>query len=147
MAIAGRRITWLDRPALRLFDRIAWRYLKLQQIRYCTDDVFQVRRAVAGKVVCTCWSTSICNSFEYHFSSTLSCACHVRPPPLAAHNTSVVCALRWHSGDCLGNTTRRYANPGYRVQTRNVSIVFSSDQTGTDPHFTGFAKGMSSTCI
>jgi len=29
----------------------------------------------------------------------------------------------------------------YRVQTRNVSIVFSSDQTGTDPHFTALAKG------
>jgi len=29
----------------------------------------------------------------------------------------------------------------YRVQARNVSIVFSSDQTGTDPHFTAFAKG------
>ena len=29
----------------------------------------------------------------------------------------------------------------YRVQTRNVSIVFSSDQTGTNPRFTDFAKG------
>ena len=29
----------------------------------------------------------------------------------------------------------------YRVQTRNASIVFSSDQTGTDPRFTAFAKG------
>ena len=29
----------------------------------------------------------------------------------------------------------------YRVQTRNVSIVFSSDQTGTDPNFVKFAKG------
>ena len=29
----------------------------------------------------------------------------------------------------------------YRVQTGNVSIVFSSDQTGTDPRFTVFAKG------
>ena len=29
----------------------------------------------------------------------------------------------------------------YRVQTHNVSIVFSSDQTGTDSRFTEFAKG------
>jgi ribonuclease BN (tRNA processing enzyme) len=29
----------------------------------------------------------------------------------------------------------------YRVQTRDVSIVFSSDQTGTDPRFIEFAKG------
>lgn len=29
----------------------------------------------------------------------------------------------------------------YRVQTRGVSIVFSSDQTGTDPEFAKFAKG------
>jgi ribonuclease BN (tRNA processing enzyme) len=29
----------------------------------------------------------------------------------------------------------------YRVQTRNVSVVFSSDQNGTDPKFVEFAKG------
>ena len=29
----------------------------------------------------------------------------------------------------------------YRVQTRDVSIVFSSDQTGTNPEFIKFAKG------
>ena len=29
----------------------------------------------------------------------------------------------------------------YRVRTQNVSIVFSSDQTGTDPRFVDFAKG------
>ena len=29
----------------------------------------------------------------------------------------------------------------YRVKVRNVSIVFSSDQTGTDPRFIHFAKG------
>jgi ribonuclease BN (tRNA processing enzyme) len=29
----------------------------------------------------------------------------------------------------------------YRVQTRNVSVVFSSDQTGTNPEFIKFAKG------
>jgi ribonuclease BN (tRNA processing enzyme) len=29
----------------------------------------------------------------------------------------------------------------YRVQTRDVSIVFSSDQNGTDPNFVKFAKG------
>ena len=29
----------------------------------------------------------------------------------------------------------------YRVQTRNVSVVFSSDQTGTNPRFVEFAKG------
>jgi ribonuclease BN (tRNA processing enzyme) len=29
----------------------------------------------------------------------------------------------------------------YRVQTRGVSIVFSSDQTGTNPRFVEFAKG------
>lgn len=29
----------------------------------------------------------------------------------------------------------------YRVQTRGVSVVFSSDQTGTDPKFIEFAKG------
>lgn len=29
----------------------------------------------------------------------------------------------------------------YRVQTGNVSVVFSSDQNGTDPKFTEFAKG------
>lgn len=29
----------------------------------------------------------------------------------------------------------------YRVAVRNVSIVFSSDQTGTDPKFVDFAKG------
>src|SRR5678816_4057179 len=29
----------------------------------------------------------------------------------------------------------------YRVQTRNVSIVFSSDQNGTNPEFVKFAKG------
>jgi len=29
----------------------------------------------------------------------------------------------------------------YRVQTGNVSVVFSSDQNGTDPKFVPFAKG------
>ena len=29
----------------------------------------------------------------------------------------------------------------YRVRVRNVSIVFSSDQTGTDPKFVDFARG------
>ena len=29
----------------------------------------------------------------------------------------------------------------YRVQTRDVSVVFSSDQTGTNPRFIEFAKG------
>lgn len=29
----------------------------------------------------------------------------------------------------------------YRVKVRNVSIVFSSDQTGTDPKFVNFARG------
>jgi ribonuclease BN (tRNA processing enzyme) len=29
----------------------------------------------------------------------------------------------------------------YRIQTRDVSIVFSSDQTGTNPRFIEFAKG------
>ena len=29
----------------------------------------------------------------------------------------------------------------YRVQSGNVSVVFSSDQTGTDPKFVEFAKG------
>jgi ribonuclease BN (tRNA processing enzyme) len=29
----------------------------------------------------------------------------------------------------------------YRVQARNMSIVFSSDQTGTNPRFVDFAKG------
>lgn len=29
----------------------------------------------------------------------------------------------------------------YRVQTRGVSVVFSSDQTGTDPRFVDFARG------
>jgi ribonuclease BN (tRNA processing enzyme) len=29
----------------------------------------------------------------------------------------------------------------YRVQTGNVSVVFSSDQNGTDPTFAEFAKG------
>jgi len=29
----------------------------------------------------------------------------------------------------------------YRVQTRDVSVVFSSDQNGTDPRFVDFAKG------
>jgi len=29
----------------------------------------------------------------------------------------------------------------YRVRTRGVSIVFSSDQTGTNPRFIDFAKG------
>jgi ribonuclease BN (tRNA processing enzyme) len=29
----------------------------------------------------------------------------------------------------------------YRVRTRDVSIVFSNDQTGTDPKFVEFAKG------
>jgi ribonuclease BN (tRNA processing enzyme) len=29
----------------------------------------------------------------------------------------------------------------YRVQTRNTSVVFSSDQNGTDPKFVEFAKG------
>lgn len=29
----------------------------------------------------------------------------------------------------------------YRVQTRNLSVVFSSDQNGTDPKFVDFAKG------
>ena len=29
----------------------------------------------------------------------------------------------------------------YRVQTRNVSIVFSTDQTGTNPRFIEFAQG------
>jgi ribonuclease BN (tRNA processing enzyme) len=29
----------------------------------------------------------------------------------------------------------------YRVQTGNVSVVFSSDQTGTNPNFVEFAKG------
>src|SRR5262245_49825167 len=29
----------------------------------------------------------------------------------------------------------------YRVQTQNISVVFSSDQTGTNPEFVKFAKG------
>jgi ribonuclease BN (tRNA processing enzyme) len=29
----------------------------------------------------------------------------------------------------------------YRVQTRGVAVVFSSDQNGTDPKFVDFAKG------
>jgi ribonuclease BN (tRNA processing enzyme) len=29
----------------------------------------------------------------------------------------------------------------YRVQTRDASVVFSSDQTGTNPKFVEFAKG------
>jgi len=29
----------------------------------------------------------------------------------------------------------------YRVQTRDVSVVFSSDQNGTNPHFVDFARG------
>ena len=29
----------------------------------------------------------------------------------------------------------------YRVQTRGVAVVFSSDQNGTDPKFVPFAKG------
>ena len=29
----------------------------------------------------------------------------------------------------------------YRVQTQDVSVVFSSDQTGTNPRFIEFAKG------
>jgi len=29
----------------------------------------------------------------------------------------------------------------YRVETNGVSVVFSTDQTGTDPKFIGFAKG------
>jgi ribonuclease BN (tRNA processing enzyme) len=29
----------------------------------------------------------------------------------------------------------------YRIQTRNASIVFSSDQTGTNPRFVDFARG------
>jgi ribonuclease BN (tRNA processing enzyme) len=29
----------------------------------------------------------------------------------------------------------------YRVQTRDVSVVFGSDQNGTDPRFVDFAKG------
>jgi ribonuclease BN (tRNA processing enzyme) len=29
----------------------------------------------------------------------------------------------------------------YRVQTRDVSVVFSSDQNGSDPRFVDFAKG------
>jgi ribonuclease BN (tRNA processing enzyme) len=29
----------------------------------------------------------------------------------------------------------------YRIQTRNASIVFSSDQTGTNPKFVDFARG------
>lgn len=31
----------------------------------------------------------------------------------------------------------------YRVQTRDASVVFSSDQTGTNPRFVEFAKGAS----
>ena len=33
------------------------------------------------------------------------------------------------------------ATLAYRVSTRNVSVVFSSDQTGTNPSFVPFAKG------
>ena len=33
------------------------------------------------------------------------------------------------------------ATLAYRVQTRNLSVVFSSDQTGTNPAFVDFAKG------
>src|SRR5262249_1476171 len=29
----------------------------------------------------------------------------------------------------------------YRVQTRGVSVVFSTDQTGTNPKFVDFARG------
>lgn len=36
---------------------------------------------------------------------------------------------------------RNIPTVAYRVQTRDVSIVFSSDQTGTDPRFIEFAKG------
>src|SRR5262245_2800530 len=47
-----------------------------------------------------------------------------------------------------GMTVRAYRIPhgnlptlAYRVQARGVSVVFSSDQNGTDPRFVDFAKG------
>jgi ribonuclease BN (tRNA processing enzyme) len=41
----------------------------------------------------------------------------------------------------LGITHGNMPTLAYRVNVRNLSIVFSSDQTGTDPKFVDFAKG------
>lgn len=40
-----------------------------------------------------------------------------------------------------GNIPNNVPNLAYRVQTRDKSIVFSSDQNGTNPGFVPFAKG------
>ncbi len=41
----------------------------------------------------------------------------------------------------LGIPHGRIPTLAYRVQTRNLTIVFSSDQNGTDPKFIDFARG------
>jgi ribonuclease BN (tRNA processing enzyme) len=41
----------------------------------------------------------------------------------------------------LGIPHGKIPTVAYRLQTRNAAIVFSSDQTGTDPRFVDFARG------
>jgi ribonuclease BN (tRNA processing enzyme) len=55
------------------------------------------------------------------------------PSPVFQHDGATVTAQRIPHGNM--------PTLAYRVQTGNVSVVFSSDQNGTDPKFVEFAKG------
>ena len=55
------------------------------------------------------------------------------PSPVFQHVGTTVTAQRIPHGNM--------PTLAYRVQTGNVSVVFSSDQNGTDPKFVEFAKG------
>jgi ribonuclease BN (tRNA processing enzyme) len=83
-------------------------------------------------------------------SSTLSGG-QGRPGPGVRLNVTVVDAAKSEPTKVLDRAGIRVTALGiphggmptlaYRVQTRGVSIVFSSDQTGTEPRFMAFAKG------
>jgi ribonuclease BN (tRNA processing enzyme) len=60
-------------------------------------------------------------------------AAKANPSPVFPYDGTTVTAQRIPHGNM--------PTLAYRVQTGNVSVVFSSDQNGTDPKFVEFAKG------
>ena len=73
-----------------------------------------------------------------------SCGCaDAGPPAVVVSRDQVDQSVRdgGNDRDRAGNTARQYADFGVPRANRYVSIVFSSDQNGTDPKFVDFAKG------
>lgn len=60
---------------------------------------------------------------------------------VAASDPSTIFNQQGATVTALGIPHGNMPTLAYRVQTGNVSVVFSSDQNGTDPKFTAFAKG------